>query len=98
MNKTNTIFLALSLAFASGLCIAEEAAELHQQYCVACHARMTGGDGSVLYTRDQRLSNSREELHQRVIYCSQNTGASWSKEQISRVVGYLDRMHYQFPK
>ena len=70
--------------------------EPYRQHCIACHARMTGGDGALLYRRKDRLVNDYAALVERVAHCRQGTGAAWSKVQEDEVVRYLNRSFYRF--
>jgi mono/diheme cytochrome c family protein len=100
MNKT--LFGALSLSFLlAATAQADEASlahgkELHQQYCISCHANMTGGDGSALYTRSNRRVNSLEALNAQVRRCESNLELKWFDEDINSVVEYLNTTYYKF--
>ena len=100
MNKT--IFITLSL---SALCILPVMAEetviahgekLHQQSCTACHGKMTGGDGSTLYTRSNRRVNSLPALNAQVRRCESNLELKWFDEDINSVSEYLNAEYYKF--
>lgn len=69
---------------------------LHDQQCVACHAKMFGGDGSKIYTRTPRLINDRAALGQRVTMCAAQTGAKWFPEDEENVTAYLAQHFYKF--
>jgi mono/diheme cytochrome c family protein len=73
-------------------------AKLHNVNCTACHGNMTGGDGSLLYTRSQRRVNSMKELKTRVHRCAAGLGLSWSSEDFTDVVHYLSERYYHFGK
>jgi cytochrome c2 len=75
---------------------AEDGAALHQENCIACHAAMTGGDGSVLYTRDDHAVKSSGALSKQVDRCQSSLGLAWSKDQIGAVQQYLNSSFYQF--
>ena len=85
------------LATDSQLLLANNAAELHQSNCIGCHARMTGGDGSVLYKRNDGIVNNKTELEQRVLHCANGASLNWSKSEITAVINYLNELVYQFP-
>jgi mono/diheme cytochrome c family protein len=70
--------------------------KLHNASCTDCHANMTGGDGTALYTRSPRLVNSRPQLEKRVRYCAAGAKLAWSDKDIADVVHYLDRQFYNF--
>jgi mono/diheme cytochrome c family protein len=71
-------------------------ARLHSTHCTACHGDMTGGDGSALYTRSQRLVSSLQHLKARVRYCQSGMDLAWSLQEIADVVKYLERRYYRF--
>ena len=70
---------------------------LHQQNCVACHANMTGGDGSTLYTRKDRRVSTLKGLGAQVRLCESNLGLTWFDDQVDAVVSYLNENYYKFP-
>lgn len=76
--------------------LANEGLALHAENCVACHSAMTGGDGSVLYTREDRVVGSLDALNKQVHRCQSSLGLSWSSEQISTVQQYLNATFYKF--
>lgn len=71
---------------------------LHDQNCQACHIGMTGGDGSVLYTRSQRKVRSLTSLEAQVRRCESNLQLKWFDEDIADVVDYLNHAYYKFSK
>ncbi len=75
---------------------AQDGAALYAENCVACHAAMTGGDGSVLYTRDDRSVKSSDALHKQVNRCQSSLGLNWSNAQINSVQQYLNNSFYKF--
>ncbi len=78
---------------------ADDAPPAHyRQDCVACHVRMTGGEGETLYRRKDRLVDDYDALLARVEYCRRGTGADWSEQQSAEVVRYLNRRFYHFPQ
>ncbi len=70
----------------------------YTQSCIACHARMTGGEGETLYRRDPRMVNDYNALRTRVEYCQAGAGAGWSAAQTGEVVRYLNRRFYHLPR
>ena len=76
---------------------ASDVAELHRSKCIACHAKMTGGDGGVLYKRNDSIVQNKSQLIQRVEYCAQGAHTNWNSEQVSAVAQYLNELIYQFP-
>lgn len=69
---------------------------LHQQACSGCHARMYGGDGSAMYTRDGRMLSNRLELLQRVAACNAQVSAGWFPEEEGSVAAWLNERYYRF--
>lgn len=93
------LFLLASLARAEapwGHVNLQAAPELHQKACVACHARMYGGDGSTMYTRDGRMLSNRLELLQRVAACNAQMNAGWFPEDEANVAAWLNKLYYRF--
>lgn len=75
---------------------AQDGASLHAENCIACHSAMTGGDGSVLYTRDDQNVKSLDALGKQVNRCQSSLDLNWSTDQISNVQKYLNESFYQF--
>lgn len=70
--------------------------KLHAQQCVACHARIVGGDGSRMYTRpDHKIKNLRA-LGQQVAFCSTQVNAGWFEDEEADVTAYLAHTYYKF--
>lgn len=70
--------------------------QLHSAHCSGCHGNMTGGDGSTLYTREQRLVNSMQDLKAQVRRCASRLQLGWDDANISDVVYYLNHQYYRF--
>ncbi|WP_019627084.1 cytochrome c [Thioalkalivibrio sp. ALJT] len=70
--------------------------QLHADNCISCHADMVGGDGSGLYTRDNRMVGSHPELVAQVNNCNVNLGTNWFDDEVDAVVTYLNAEYYQF--
>lgn len=75
---------------------AQDGAALHEKNCIACHAAMTGGEGSVLYTRDDRVVKTSDALTKQVNRCQSSLGLGWSNTQIDSVQQYLNQSFYNF--
>lgn len=75
---------------------AEDGAALHEENCIACHAAMTGGEGSVLYTRADRAVKSSDALTKQVNRCQSSLGLAWSNATINSVQQYLNQSFYKF--
>ncbi len=95
---TAATVLALSLGGAS-TALADDirvGQDLHSDNCISCHADMVGGDGSGLYTRDNRMVGSHDELVAQVNNCNVNLGTNWFDDEVNAVVAYLNAEYYQF--
>jgi len=100
MKKATLITLCLC-ALSAHPVMAEETGithgkKLHQQSCTACHGKMTGGDGSTLYTRSNRRVNSLDALNAQVRRCESNLELKWFDEDINSVSEYLNAEYYKF--
>ncbi len=69
---------------------------LHDKACIQCHARMFGGDGSKIYTRPDRKTQTAQQLAARISGCNANTGAGWFPEDEAHVGAYLNQQYYKF--
>ena len=95
--KRILLFTLLAL-FTSSIAIADSEAgkTLHQENCISCHAAMTGGDGTVLYTRSDRRVNSSNALQKQIHRCQSSLGLNWSQQQLNDVHQYLNANFYKF--
>ena len=75
-----------------------EAESVHQKHCVACHARITGGDGTVLYRKQGGLVRDLDQLGRRVDHCRRGAGLDWPEAQVRAMRDYLDARHYGFSR
>ena len=73
-----------------------DAGSVHQQHCTACHARITGGDGHLLYRGTKGLVANTEELYVRVDHCRTGAGLDWMEPQVAAMRDFLDRRFYRF--
>ena len=69
---------------------------LHDKSCIACHAKMFGGDGSKMYTRADHKIKTPQQLAARISACNANTGAGWFPEDEAHVAAYLNQQYYKF--
>lgn len=69
---------------------------LHDKSCTICHISMFGGDGSKIYTRQDRKVTTIEGLMARVEGCNKNVGTHFDKTQMDDVVKYLSDEFYKF--
>ncbi len=88
--------LSLSLIFISVNLHAEDGQALHQSECIECHSNMTGGDGHVIYTREERIVNNLAALNARVTHCANGADTGWNDSQISAVTQYLNKQFYHY--
>ena len=75
---------------------AGEGQDLYQTQCIECHGKMTGGDGSLLYKRDDRIAVSMHALEDRVKHCAKGANANWNSAQIKAVTEFLNNSFYQY--
>ena len=68
----------------------------HNESCVSCHARMYGGDGSKIYTRDGRMLSTQLELLQRTAACNAQMNSGWFPDEEAEVAAYLNQTYYHF--
>ena len=95
--KNNLIILLTLLGIiATQTALAEEGAVLHQENCIACHAAMTGGEGSVLYSRKDHKVKSSDALTKQIKRCQSSLELNWTTKQISAVHIYLNTSFYKF--
>ena len=87
------LFLFASNIFAGDIKSGEE---LHKENCTSCHISMLGGDGSGIYTRDDRRIDSFAALTKQVKRCKTSLGVPWPEHQIDDVVTYLNETFYKF--
>lgn len=91
--------LAMVLLGASSIAMAgdiDSGRELHQENCISCHQAQMGGDGSAIYTRQDRRIESYEALNTQVRRCKTSLGVPWPEHQIEDVITYLNVTFYKF--
>lgn len=69
---------------------------LHDAACLQCHASLTGGKPTTLYTREDRKVKTLVGLQQRVKGCAIAADANWSKTERESVIKYLSTSFYRF--
>lgn len=69
---------------------------LHDKSCTSCHINMFGGDGSKIYTRADRKTQTAQQLAARISGCNANTGAGWFPDDEAHVGAYLNQQYYKF--
>ncbi len=75
---------------------ADKAPVHYQEQCTACHIQMTGGDGSVLYSRKDRIVQDYQGLVKQIRSCHTNLDIDWNDAQTQEVIDYLNRNFYRF--
>jgi hypothetical protein len=71
---------------------------LLQKNCISCHASSFGGDGSAIYTRENRLVKTSRGLKAQVRNCNTMLGLKWFEDEELHVASYLNQTYYQFEK
>jgi len=69
---------------------------LVKQNCVSCHASSFGGDGSEIYTREQRKVTSQSALLTQVRNCSTMLDLKWFEEDEINAAAYLNKTYYHY--
>ena len=101
-NKSLTLLAGLTLPLLAqaeapwGKVDLSTAKPLHEKACVSCHARMYGGDGSKMYTRDGRMLSNQLEVLQRVASCNAMVNSGWFPEEEGAVAAWLNQHYYRF--
>ena len=91
--KQALLILILATSYTA---FAEDGKALHETHCIGCHSRMTGGDGHVIYTRDDRIARNMDQLQVRVAHCSKGSNTAWSESEINTVTQYLNNQYYHY--
>lgn len=72
--------------------------ELHDSNCTSCHVNMQGGDGSSIYTRENRRIDTYQGLVKQVNRCRDSLGVPWPADHVNDVVQYLNTNYYKYTK
>lgn len=67
---------------------------LVEKHCISCHAGSFGGDGSGIYTREDRRIKTLKGLVQQVRNCNTNIGLQWFEDEELHVAAYLNQTYY----
>jgi cytochrome c553 len=67
---------------------------LAEKHCISCHASSFGGDGSGIYTREDRRIKTLKGLVQQVRNCNTNIGLQWFEDEELHVAAYLNQTYY----
>ncbi|HEU4707704.1 MAG TPA: cytochrome c [Methylophilaceae bacterium] len=101
------IFVYISLLAASNVALAADpfaqgdakvGKAMLEKNCIACHAAKYGGDGSGIYTRENRKVNSSSQLLTQVRNCNTMLGLKWFEDEELNVAKYLNQAYYKFDK
>lgn len=84
-------------ATAAGAADVKRGKELHDAHCTSCHIGMTGGDGSLIYTRKDHRVTSLKALDTQVRRCENSQGLKWFDDELADVIAYLNKTYYKFP-
>lgn len=68
--------------------------QMVQKHCISCHASSFGGDGSGIYTREDRIVKTAKGLIQQVRNCNTNLGLKWFDDEELHVAAYLNQTYY----
>lgn len=71
---------------------------LVEKHCISCHASSFGGDGSGIYTRDDRKVSDGSALVQQIRNCNTNLGLQWFEDEEIHVARYLNNTYYKFDR
>ena len=74
----------------------EHGKQLYDSKCAGCHISQFGGDGSGVFTRENRRVNSIEGLIGQVHACNDMTHADLTEDDINDLVIYLNEAVYKF--
>ena len=97
---SGTLLLSLYSFLAPALATADikNGKELHDANCISCHAAKMGGDGTGIYTRENRRIENYPALIKQVHRCRDSLGIPWPEDQVNDVVEYLNKNFYKFKK
>jgi len=70
--------------------------KLAKKACEACHVARFGGDGSKVYTRENRIVKNAQQLASRIATCNSNSGANFFPEEEQHIAAYLNQQYYKF--
>ena len=72
--------------------------QMVQKHCIACHAASFGGDGSGIYTREDRKVKTAKGLIGQIRNCNTNLGLKWFEDEELHVARHLNDTYYKFDK
>lgn len=69
---------------------------LVEKNCISCHAERFGGDGSKIYTREDRKIRTSRGLVAQIRNCNTMLGLKWFEDEELNVARYLNNSYYKF--
>lgn len=69
--------------------------QMVEKNCISCHASSFGGDGSGIYTREDRRVKTAKGLIQQIRNCNTNLGLKWFEDEEMHVASYLNQAYYK---
>lgn len=69
--------------------------QMVEKNCISCHASSFGGDGSAIYTREDRRVTTAKGLIQQIRNCNTNLGLKWFDDEEMHVAAYLNQTYYK---
>ncbi|MDF1587613.1 MAG: hypothetical protein P1P93_00410 [Gammaproteobacteria bacterium] len=91
-----TLLLMSIIGLSSPVVFAGEGQILHDAACLQCHASLTGGKPTSIYTRADRKIATFASLQKQVKGCAVAADVAWSDKQRAQVVQYLSERFYHF--
>jgi len=98
MRKNLFFYFSLMLVSAVAQVDITNGKELHDANCLSCHIDMQGGDGSGIYTRENKRIETYPALIKQVKRCRDSLGVPWPDEHVNDVVEYLNSNFYKYAK
>ena len=92
ISLTGSLLLIASSAHAD----VKNGKELHDSNCTSCHISIQGGDGTGIYTRENKRIETYPALIKQVNRCRDSLGMQWPENHINDVVEYLNTSFYKF--
>lgn len=69
-----------------------------EKHCINCHVSRFSGDGSKIYTREDRMVKTSRGLLAQVRNCNTMLGMKWFEDEELHVASYLNQTYYHFEK
>ncbi len=96
MNKSIPLILLMFMPVSNSQADIVNGKELHDSNCTSCHISLQGGDGTGIYTRENRRIETYPALIKQVKRCRDSMGMPWPQQHIDDVVEYLNTNFYKF--